>query len=444
MNAAYPPDFLWGAATSAYQIEGAVDVDGRGESIWDRFSHTPGKTAHDQTGDIACDHYRRWREDIALMSQLGLRAYRFSVAWPRIVPLGRGPVNTPGLDFYDRLVDGLLASGITPFATLYHWDLPQALQDQGGWTAPTTVDAFADYAEVVVRRLGDRVTNWITHNEPWVVSMVGNYFGQHAPGVSDLATALRVAHHLLVSHGRAVTRIRSLWPSAQVGIALNLTPSLPASEQDRDRAAADLYDQFANRWFLDPIFGRGYPSDMCRHYGDCFTAPPASELDEIAVPCDFLGVNYYSPTVVRADQSGGYEPLGALELIERGYELTEMGWPVSPDGLHQVLTMLHHTYRPAAIYITENGAAVHDHVCDGRIVDRERLAYLSGHEAAVRRSIAEGVPVRGYFVWSLMDNFEWAEGYSKRFGLAHVDFGTQTRTLKESARWYSCLIRDGA
>jgi beta-glucosidase len=432
--------FLWGAATSAYQIEGAVHADGRGESIWDRFSHTPGKTFNGQTGDVAVDHYHRWREDIALMRLLGLRAYRFSIAWPRIIPLGQGPTNESGLDWYERLVDGLLEAGITPFATLYHWDLPQALQDRGGWANRETVDAFADYAEIVVRRLGDRVGYWITHNEPWVASIVGNYFGEHAPGVRDLRTALRVAHHLLVSHGRAVTRTRAIASNPQVGITVNMSPSRPASASPSDVEAATRYDEFVNRWFLDPLYGRGYPEGMRRQYGDCFEAPPDADMDEIAAPCDFLGINYYSPTIVRSDGAGGFEPLGPDELAARGFTLTEMGWPVSPHGLHEVLTTVQRDYGPRAVYVTENGIAVKDNVCDGRVADVERIGYLSGHVSAMRRAIADGVPVRGYFAWSLLDNFEWAQGYSKRFGLVYVDYPSRARIIKESGLWYERLI----
>lgn len=442
-----PTWFLWGTATAAYQIEGAVHEDGRGPSIWDTFSHTPGKTFQGQTGDIACDHYHRWPQDIELMRQLGAQAYRFSIAWPRIFPEGSGRVNERGLDFYDRLVDALLEAGIVPFVTLYHWDLPQALQDRGGWAERATVEAFVTYAETVARRLGDRVRYWITHNEPWVVAYLGHYLGVHAPGISDLATAIRVSHHLLVSHGLAARAIRAVAPQAEVGITLNLSPVVPASDAVADRAAAKAYDGILNRWFLDPLFGRGYPSDTRRLLG-AFYDPPESDCDTIAEPLDFLGVNYYTPAFVgsASDQSAGAFGIRLLspeELHARGYELTDMGWAVVPDGLEQLLVHLHREYRPRAIFITENGAAFPDEVVDGVVADDRRIAYLVGHIAAVQRAREAGVPVHGYFVWSFLDNFEWAHGYSKRFGIVYVDYATLARLPKASFHWYRQLIANG-
>ena len=441
-----PRAFLWGSATASYQVEGAAQEDGRGESIWDRFSHTPGMVRNGDTGDVACDHYHRWADDIALMRDLGLDAYRFSIAWPRIIPDGAGAVNAAGLDWYERRVDGLLAAGIQPWATLYHWDLPQALQDRGGWASAESVEAFTRYADVVARRLGDRMAGWITHNEPWVAAFVGHYQGRHAPGIRDLGTALTAAHHLLLSHGRAVPVLRSATPSVPVGITLNLNTVRSASALAEDQAAARRDDGYLNRWFLDPLFGRGYPADMLEAFGGL--APPIrpGDLDAIAAPIDFLGINNYFPNYVRATPPGpghelGIEHLREAELAARGFEITEMGWPVAPDAFGELLARVHRQYQPAAIYVTENGCAFRDEVVDGAVDDPRRTAYLAGHIAALSGAIEAGAPVRGYFVWSLLDNFEWAHGYSKRFGIVYVDFETQARIVKASGRWYRSLIR---
>ncbi|MCM8746175.1 GH1 family beta-glucosidase [Thermomicrobium sp. CFH 73360] len=443
----FPDGFLWGTATAAYQIEGAVHEDGRGLSIWDTFSHTPGKTFEGHTGDLACDHYRRWPEDVRLMQELGTPAYRFSIAWPRVFPKGAGVVNERGLAFYDRLVDALLEAKITPFVTLYHWDLPQALQDQGGWAERATAEAFAAYADVVARRLGDRVRYWITHNEPWVVAYLGHYQGVHAPGIQDLATAVRVSHHLLLSHGLATQAIRAASRQAQVGITLNLSPVMPASEEELDRQAAQRFDGLLNRWFLDPVFGRGYPSDV-RELLASYYEPPEQDVPVIAQPLDFLGVNYYAPAFVRGvrleEQPLGIQALTPAELQERGYELTDMGWPVVPEGLEQLLLRLSREYGPPALYITENGAAYPDERVDGEVRDERRIAYLAAHFAAAHRAIAAGVPLRGYFVWSLLDNFEWAYGYSKRFGIVYVDYATLARLPKASYYWYREVITANA
>lgn len=443
-NDRFPDAFRWGVATAAYQIEGAVNEDGRGASIWDTFSHTPGKTFNGDTGDVACDHYHRWPDDVRLMQDLGLQAYRFSLAWARVLPQGAGAVNTRGLDFYDRLIDTLLAANITPFVTLYHWDLPQALQDRGGWVHPDTVEAFVAYADVVGRCLGDRVKHWITHNEPFVAAFIGNYQGRHAPGISDLPTALQVAHHLLLSHGKAVPVLRAASADAQVGITLDLSPIHPASASDADRVAAERYDGYWNRWFLDPLYGRGYPADIVQMYGQQMPAIEADDLEIIAVPTDFLGINYYRPTIAQAVPTE-VEPLGFSdvspgELEARGYEVTEMGWPVVPEGLTELLERLHREYAPRSLYITENGASFADQVVDGAVHDVRRQAYLHGHFAAALQAIQAGIPLHGYFVWSFMDNFEWGFGYSKRFGIVHVDYATQTRTPKASARWYQHVI----
>lgn len=438
---AFPQSFLWGSATSAYQIEGAWDEDGRGESIWDRFAHTPGKIVDGSSGDVACDHYHRWEEDLDLMQALGLRAYRFSIAWPRVLPDGRGRVNQAGLDFYDRLVDGLLARDITPFITLYHWDLPQALEDQGGWPSRATAEAFTAYADVVSARLGDRVKHWITHNEPWVAAFLGYGMGIHAPGIQDFQKALAAAHHLLLSHGWAVPVIRANSPDARVGITLNLSDVVPASPSPQDYRAAREMDGFLNRWFLDPVHGRGYPADVTAWFGRVHNAEvnfvDEGDMDSIAVPTDFLGVNYYTRHVAR-DPSDDNAP---RTISTEDSEFTDMGWEVAPRSLFRLLNRLHFEYQVPSIYITENGAAFPDRVSeDGRVHDDRRLAYLKAHFQAAYDAIQCGVPLEGYFVWSFMDNFEWAFGYTKRFGIVYVDFETQQRIVKDSGLWYRDVI----
>lgn len=439
----FPPDFIWGAATAAYQIEGAWDEDGKGESIWDHFCHTPGNVANGDTGDVACDHYHRWREDVGLMEALGLRAYRFSIAWPRVLPRGRGIVNQTGLEFYDRLVDALLEAGIQPFVTLYHWDLPQALQDEGGWPARRTAEAFVEYADAASRKLGDRIKHWITLNEPFVSAMVGYLEGRHAPGHSDLDEALAAAHHLLLAHGWAVHVVRRNSPGSQVGIVLNLSGQTPASPSAADRAAAWQRDGIVNRWFLDPLAARGYPADIVRHYSCPMDFVRGSDMETIAVPLDFLGVNYYTRGVVRSSQVPEAE--NAPRTVFPHPERTEMGWEVYPEGLYELLARLHFDYRFPALYVTENGAAYPDQVgLDDQVEDPLRVAFFKRHLVAAARAIAAGVPLCGYFAWSLMDNFEWAHGYSKRFGLIYVDYPTQRRVLKTSARWYRRVIAANA
>lgn len=444
----FPPGFTWGVATSAFQIEGATTLDHRGESIWDRFAATPGRIEDASDGRRACDHYHRWPEDVALMRGLGLGAYRFSIAWPRVQPSGRGPANPAGLDFYERLVDGLLAAGIAPFATLYHWDLPQALEDRGGWAARATVDAFADYADAVTRRLGDRVRHWMTINEPWCVAVLGYEQGAHAPGHRDPALALRAAHHALLAHGRAVPVIRGNAPGAEVGIVVNLVPAEPATTAAADRDAARWFDGFFNRWYLDPLYRGAYPADavadrVARGHLAGVDLPfvDDGDLAAIATPTDFLGVNYYNPVVVRADPA---EPQRVAQVATDAPR-TDMGWEVRPSGLHQLLVRLHQEYRPARIYVTENGAAYDDPIdADGQIADGRRVAYLRGHLGATARALADGVPVAGYFHWSLLDNFEWAYGYTKRFGLIHVDFTTLRRTPRASAQAYRAIVAANA
>ncbi|MCW2870743.1 GH1 family beta-glucosidase [Actinacidiphila oryziradicis] len=435
---ALPAEFLWGAATAAYQIEGAVAEDGRAPSIWDTFSHTPGKTAGGDTGDTACDHYHRWPEDIGIMRELGLDAYRFSIAWPRVLPQGDGPVNAPGLAFYDRLVDGLLEAGITPYPTLYHWDLPQALQDRGGWPARETALRFGEYAAVVAEALGDRVTDWATLNEPLCSAWIGHLDGVMAPGLTDLTAAVRASYHLHLGHGLAVQAIRAANPHARVGIVNNLSPSEPATDRPEDHAAALRADGHVNRWWLDPIHGRGYPQDMLDLYGVDLPVR-AGDLETIAVPLDWLGVNYYFRDVV-ADHPTGGAPY-TRQVPTPGAHLTAMGWEVHADGLEQLLVRLTEEYGARRLIVTENGSAYRDTVGpDGQVHDPERSAYLEEHLAACARAVRRGAPLAGYFAWSLLDNFEWAYGYDKRFGLVHVDYPTQKRTVKGSGRRYADII----
>jgi beta-glucosidase len=428
--------FKFGAATAAYQIEGAAREDGRGESIWDRFCAIPGAVANGDDGDVACDHYHRWEEDLALLSSLGMESYRFSIAWPRVQPDGRGTINAKGVDFYRRLVEALLERGIEPVATLYHWDLPQARQLAGGWAVRETASYFAEYAAAMVDALGDVVAGWVTHNEPWVVAFLGHATGTKAPGVRDWSTALTVSHNLLVSHGLAVDALRA-GTTAPVGITVNLTPMRPASTRDVD--AAVRMDGYQNRWFLDPVLRGAYPEDMVAHYSRLYGELSLGELDVISRPIDFLGVNYYNPTLVRAARIA---PLGA-ETVTARPPTTAMGWSVDADGLHEVLTRVRRDYGDIVIYITENGAAFDDvPVAGDTIEDPARVAYLSDHIEAVRRSIADGVDVRRYYAWSLLDNFEWEQGYDKRFGIVGVDFETQARTVKRSGLWYRDYIAE--
>ena len=436
MNHDFPSDFVWGAAASAYQIEGAAYEDGRGESIWDRFCATPGKVRAGETGEVACGFYHRYPEDIALMRELGLDAFRFSIAWPRIIPAGAGPVNEAGLDFYDRLVDALLEAGVRPFANLFHWDLPQPLEDAGGWPARETAEAFVGYAEVVAERLGDRVKDWVTHNEPFCTSWLGYGMGAHAPGHTSVREALAASHHALLAHGWAVEAIRRAAPAAEVGIVVDPWPIHPASDDPADVAAAWLEDGIRNRWFFDPLLRGSYPEDVLEHFADA--APPVldGDLAAISVPLDFLGVNNYSRRIVQAGPAGA-----PVDVPSPNGELTDMGWEVYPAGLYESLVRMHQEYGVESLYVTENGAAFADvRSHDGRIHDVERIAYLDGYLGAVGNAIAEGVPVRGYFVWSLLDNFEWSLGYSKRFGLVYIDYPTLERIPKESFSWYRDLI----
>ena len=438
-TSSFPSDFIWGAATASYQIEGAAHEDGRGESVWDRFCATPGKVRNGDTGEVACDFYHRYRDDVALMRELGLDAFRFSIAWPRVLPEGRGRVNDAGLDFYDRLVDELLANEIEPFVTLFHWDTPQALEDEGGWPARSTAEAFVEYAEVVAARLGDRVRHWITHNEPWVYAWIGHSWGQHAPGRTSESDAVAAAHHLLLSHGWAAEAIRRVARDSQVGITLNLAHSYPASDTPEDEAAAWHVDGEGNRWFLDPLFRGSYPADLLERNELVAPFVKNGDLDAIAAPLDFLGVNNYFRFIV----SDGAD--GPRMVRNSENEHTDMGWEVYPDGLYKLLVRVARDYEPSAIYITENGAAFGDvRVHNGRVHDPERTAYIQSHIAAVGRAVTDGSPIKGYFVWSLLDNFEWAFGYSKRFGIVYVDYPTLERVPKDSFYWYRDFIASRA
>ncbi|MET8692562.1 GH1 family beta-glucosidase [Streptomyces bauhiniae] len=436
--AAFPDNFRWGTATSAYQIEGAVTEDGRSPSIWDTFSHTPGKIDGDDNGDTACDHYHRWRDDLGLMRQLGVDMYRLSVAWPRVMPGGDGPVNPKGLAFYDELTDALLEAGITPSVTLYHWDLPQVLQDRGGWPERDTAEHFAAYASAVAERLGDRVTHWATLNEPLCSAWIGHLEGKMAPGWTDLTAAVRASYHLLLGHGLATQAIRAAAPGAEVGIVTNLSTVHAATDRPEDLAAAHRQDGHVNRWWLDPVHGRGFPADMVEVYGVELPQKPG-DLETIAAPLDWLGLNYYMPAHV-ADDPNGPAPY-ARSVRREGVPRTGMDWEIDASGIETLLLRLTEEYGARRIYVTENGSSFPDRVGpDGTVDDPERRAYLESHLAACASAAAKGAPLAGYFAWSLMDNFEWAYGYDKRFGLFHVDYATQARTIKASGRRYAEII----
>jgi beta-glucosidase len=445
----FPDNFLWGAATASYQIEGAWDKHGKGESSWDRFTHTPGKIKNNDTADVANDHYRLWKKDIGLMKKIGLQAYRFSIAWPRILPAGRGKVNQKGLDFYSKLVDGLLEADIKPFATLYHWDLPQKLEDEGGWAVRSTADAFAEYADAISRALGDRVKNWGTHNEPACSAWLGYESGVHAPGTVDPthALAVRAAHHLLLSHGLAVPVIRRNSANAEVGITLNSNWNVAASNSAMDLDALRRGEGKWVRWFADPVYGRGYPADIVEDFKQLGAFPNGmdfvqdGDLKIIAVPTDFLGVNFYNRGVVRVNDPKN-EPQTVFPLPKTPENWTEMDWEIHPDGLLNVLARYYFDYQPLKLYVTENGASYSTPPDEkGNVPDVHRVNYLRTHFAAAHRAIQASVPLAGYFVWSLMDNFEWSFGFSQRFGIIWVDYETQKRTLKDSAKWYKGVIK---
>lgn len=438
-NIQFPTEFKWGTATSSYQIEGAWNIDGKGESIWDRFAHNHDKIVDGSDGDVACDHYHLWHDDVKLMSELGIQSYRFSISWPRVLPQGRGRINQTGLDFYSRLVDGLLLAGIEPHITLYHWDLPQPLEDEGGWRVRSVVDAFVEYTNLVSRQLGDRVKMWGTLNEPYVSALMGHRDGVHAPGLRDRNLAFNAAHHLLLAHGRAVPIIRANRQDAEVGIVVNLWPKMPASRGKADLNKSRFEDGENNRWYLDALSGRGYPADIVSSLGDSFDVVFPGDMEAIAEPIDFLGINYYSRSVIRAgdDDAQNNEP----QILFPGDEYTEMGWEVYPPGLYDTLLRVHYHYGFPALYITENGAAFDDIIDDdGHVHDDQRIFYLQRHLAAARRAISAGVPLNGYYLWSFLDNFEWSFGYTKRFGMVYVDYQSQQRILKDSALWYREVI----
>jgi beta-glucosidase len=443
----FPADFAWGAATSSYQIEGAVAEDGKGRSIWDTFTHTPGAIANGDTGDVACDHYHRWADDVDLLAAYGLNAYRFSVSWPRVQPSGRGAINQKGLDFYRRLVDRLVRKGVRPALTLNHWDIPQALQDAGGgWQNRDMADRFADYAAILYDALGDGVAWWITQNEPWIVSALGYRLGIHAPGWKDTEAELRTAHHLLLGHARAVEAYRASRATAPIGITLNLLRTYPETDSLADARAAVLSDGYTNRWYLEPIFRGRYPADMVDYFGRRFTLGwiRPGDAESVALPIDFLGVNYYARRVVRAPRPGEAAEFAWVVRTETttGIPTSDLGWEMTPEVLRDLLLHLRDTYDSPTILITENGCSLRDEVgTDGAVHDPRRIEFMRTHLTAVEEAIDAGVDVRGYFAWSLLDNFEWAEGYGPRFGITYVDYPTLRRIPKDSARWYGEVAR---
>jgi beta-glucosidase len=424
----FPADFTWGAATSAFQIEGAAHADGKGPSIWDTFCRNPAHIVDRSNGDVACDHYHRYRDDVALMASLGVDAYRFSMAWARVQPDGHGAWNEQGFDFYRRLMDALQEKGIAPHLTLYHWDLPQGLQDTGGWMARDTCHRFADYAHEVARRFGDRLVTIATHNEPWCTANLGYGNAQFAPGVADPRQAVQVSHHLLLSHGLAMQAMRAAAPSARLGIVLNQWTADPATDTEADRALARLEWARSVQWFMDPIFKRRYPELALAHHGANAPQVEAGDFDIIAQPLDFLGVNYYRREVMSAEDPP--------RMPKGGEGFTDMGWEIYAQGLTDLLLQLKAEYALPPIYITENGMAAADRIENGEVADPDRVEYVRTHLMALRAAMDAGVDVRGYFLWSLLDNFEWNSGYSKRFGIVHVDYATQARTPKASALWY--------
>jgi beta-glucosidase len=444
----FPSDFAWGTATAAYQVEGATEEGSRGPSIWDAFAATPGAIVDASTGDIADDHYHRYRDDVKLMADLGVNSYRFSIAWSRIQPNGVGAANSAGVGFYRRLTEELLENGITPYATLYHWDMPLALEQVGGWLVRDTAERFGEYAHEAVMALGDVIGHWITLNEPWCAAFLGYGSGIHAPGRQVGGRSAHAAHHLLLGHGRAVAAIRASQPDAQVGVTLNLYSVRPATDSEGDRDAARRIDGLQNRFFLEPVLAGAYPADVLRDLGEeeWFAANPASDATDIAAPIDFLGVNYYSRHTVAAGtpvagEASSFPGSEFVEFVDTGAAKTQMGWPIHPDGLVDVLALAN-SYRPELpLYVTENGAAYEDRVAEnGDIEDDARLDYIQQHIGACATAIAQRIPLKGYFAWSLMDNWEWAWGYSRRFGLVYVDYETQKRTVKKSGRWFADFL----
>ena len=430
--------FTWGVATSAYQIEGAAFEDGRAPSIWDTFTRVPGAIINGDNGDIACDHYHRYEEDLDLMNWLGVNAYRFSISWPRVIPNGVGPQNQKGIDFYDRLIDGALERGIEPWPTLYHWDLPQALQNRGGWMVRESADWFAEYAHAMAERFSDRVKNWMTINEPFCSAWLGHLSGVMAPGIKNLEKAVAASHHLLLGHGKAVLAIKEVKESTKVGVVLNFTPAIPASDSNEDKFAAQLADGFDNRWFADPIFKASYPKDIIEAFG--VDVPIiGNDLSVISTPTDFLGMNFYFRQTVAFDEKS--TPL-KYRQVTPSVERTFMGWEIHAPTLTELLMRFSSEYKPNEIFITENGSAWDDQLIDGKVEDKNRVSYLERHLEALFAAKAKGAPVNGYFAWSLLDNFEWAYGYGKRFGLVYVDYPTQKRIPKSSAHYYRERIKE--
>ncbi|NLK21702.1 MAG: beta-glucosidase [Epulopiscium sp.] len=439
----FPKDFLWGVATASYQIEGAYKEGGKGESIWDRFSHIHDNIFDDHNGDIACDHYHLYEEDVKLLKEMGVQTYRFSISWPRIFPEGRGNPNEKGVEFYRNLISLLNKYGIKPAVTLYHWDLPQKLQDIGGWANREVVNYYVEYASYIFEEFGQSVPIWITHNEPWVVSFLGYGFGVHAPGIKDISTALLVSHHLMLSHGRTVKLYRKMGLKGQIGITLNLSTEYSNSNDENDIEAARNQDGFANRWFLDPLLKGNYPKDILELFVSNNLVLPQitqEDLEEIYQPIDFLGVNYYSAHVNKFDANNN---LLKAERVSTGRDKTEMGWEIYPEGLYDLLIRLHKEYGGIPLMITENGAAFNDIVdYEGKINDYNRLDYLYRHFREAHKAINDGVNLKGYYVWSFMDNFEWTYGYSKRFGITYIDYKTKERILKKSGYWYGKVIKN--
>jgi beta-glucosidase len=436
----FPKDFLWGCATASYQIEGAWNEDGKGESIWDRFSHTPDRIMNGDTGDVACDHYHRYKEDVALLKELGVKSYRFSIAWPRVFPNGKGELNQKGLDFYSRLVDELLANGIVPFPTLYHWDLPQALQDEGGWGNRDTAQHFAEYCSTVVNHLGDRVRRWLIFNEPWVFTILGYMAGIHAPGVRDARLAMRTTHITNLAQGLAARAIRATGRVEGVGTAFSMSGITPASDSDEDKAAAERRFGFTNLWFLEPAERGRYPDAYVREMTDERLGVQPGDMDIVKCDLDFIGINLYSRQVVANNPQ---DPnLGARDVAPEGVERTEFGWEVYPEAIHDVIMRVWHDYRKP-IYVTENGCSYSDGPDSSGVVnDQRRTSFLQRYIGQVGRAIDEGADVRGYYHWTSTDNFEWAMGYSQRFGMIYVDFETQQRFIKNSGRWYADVIKN--
>lgn len=437
----FPEGFRWGAATASYQIEGAYNEDGRGMSIWDTFCRTPGKVRNGDNGDVACDSYHRYEEDIELIKGLGVSVYRFSTAWPRIIPDGDGEINPKGLAFYHKFIDKLLEAGIEPYVTLYHWDLPQALQDKGGWANRATIDAFVRYCEVMFKEFQGKVKNWITLNEPWCSSFLSNYIGEHAPGFKSLQLGVDTAHHQMVAHGKAVKRFRELGIEGQIGYAPNVAWRVPYSNSPEDERAARLTMAFQNEWFMDPVFKGEYPADLVEIFeknGAVLHIEPG-DMELIAQPIDFMGINFYSGNVVRHKEGAGEFN---VEYVDLGHDRTEMGWPIMPDGLSGILLKIKNDYGDIPLFITENGACYGEEPVEGRVRDERRILYLRRHITEINRAIASGVNLQGYFVWSLLDNFEWAFGYEKRFGLIHVNYNTLVRTPKDSYYWYRNVARN--